>query len=66
MTLRFLESCAAPYDQFGSPQVPALSIIVVMMFNDRDAIHEMLRAYRLRSGRSDMNGGSNANDGTES
>ena len=48
MSLRFLHSEAAPYEQFGQPFVPGLSIIDVMMFNPADSIGTMLWQYSLR------------------
>lgn len=47
MDLAFLESIPPPYSQFGREPVPSLSIIDVMMFNDVDAIRNMLPAFRL-------------------
>jgi hypothetical protein len=51
LTLRFLESQAPDYSQFGAPFVPSLSVIDVMMFNDVATIRKMLPEYRLVKGR---------------
>lgn len=40
--LRFLQSHAIQYEQFGHPFVPGLSIIDVMMFNRPDTIRDLL------------------------
>ena len=45
--LRFICSEAAPYDQGGIPFVPDLSVIDVIMYNSREALHERLGQYRL-------------------
>ncbi len=45
--LYFISSEAAPYDQGVIPFVPGLSVIDVIMFNSRDALHERLGQYRL-------------------
>jgi hypothetical protein len=47
LELSFLQSVASSYPQFGAPHVASLSIIDVMMFNDLDAIKQMLGQYRL-------------------
>jgi hypothetical protein len=47
IALRFLQSRARAYPQFGLPFVPSLSIIDVLMFNEIDTVREMLREYRL-------------------
>jgi hypothetical protein len=45
--LSFLKSTLSPYPQFKNAFVPWLSIIDVLMFNDRDAIHTMLKEYEI-------------------
>jgi hypothetical protein len=45
--LRFLQSQAREYVQFGSPFVPWLSILDVLMFNDTKSVQEMLHEHRL-------------------
>ena len=40
--LRFLQPELRPYPQFGESFVPSLSILDVLMFNSRDAAHDML------------------------
>jgi glycosyltransferase involved in cell wall biosynthesis len=40
--LRFLQPELRPYPQFGAPFVPSLSILDVLMFNSREAVHDML------------------------
>ena len=40
--LRFLDSCAGPYKQYGHKFVPDLSIVDVMMFVPREQLREML------------------------
>ena len=40
--LRFIQPQLRPYPQFGGPFVPSLSILDVLMFNSRDAVHDML------------------------
>ena len=50
LDLRFLRSEAAPYAQFGGEPVASLSIIDVLMFNDRERIAAMLDQYRLVEG----------------
>ncbi len=45
--LCFLESTCSPYPQFGAAPVPSLSIIDVLMFNDRQSLAKRLREYRL-------------------
>ena len=45
--LCFIQSEMAPYDQGGDPFVPGLSVIDVIMFNSREALHERLGQYRL-------------------
>jgi hypothetical protein len=47
ISLRFLESRAPAYRQFGDPFVPGLSIIDVLMFNDDAAVRAALDEYRL-------------------
>ena len=36
------------YPQFGEPFVPGLSIVDVLMFNDKEKVQEMLRSYQLK------------------
>lgn len=48
--LRFLRSDAPPYPQFAGDPVPGLSIIDVLMFNDRARIAAMLDRYNLVGG----------------
>lgn len=45
--LRFLKPACPPYQQFDHDFVPWLSIIDILMFNEPDAIAEMLTAYEL-------------------
>lgn len=45
--LRFIKTGAIVYKQFGDDFVPNLSIIDVMMFNDRDEIKKLLANYEL-------------------
>lgn len=45
--LRFICSEAAPYDQGGMAFIPDLSVIDVIMFNSREALHERLGQFRL-------------------
>ena len=45
--LKFIKSNNVDYRQFSNRFVPWLSIIDVMMFNDRSAIMEMLKQYEL-------------------
>lgn len=46
--LHFLKAVLPPYPQAGMPEFKAgLSIIDVLMFNDRDAANEMLQKYQL-------------------
>lgn len=40
--LRFLQPELRPYPQFGAPFVPSLSILDILMFNSREAVHDML------------------------
>lgn len=47
IALRFLEPKHVPYKQFGQAFVPALSIIDVLMFNSKTAVHGMLEEYDL-------------------
>ena len=48
--LRFLSCEVQPYQQFGAPHVPSLSIIDVLMFNDLPAVRGMLEQYTLLPG----------------
>jgi len=45
--LNFLKTREIFYDQFGSPFVPDLSIIDVMMFNSKEEIQKLLAEYDL-------------------
>ena len=36
------------YPQFGDPFVPGLSIVDVLMFNEREQVREMLKKYQLK------------------
>ncbi len=45
--LRFLESLSKPYSQFENDFVPSLSILDVLMFNNKDEIRSMLNEYKL-------------------
>lgn len=45
--LRFIKMDGIQYKQFGDNFVPGLSIIDVMMFNDKNEITEMLNRYEL-------------------
>lgn len=45
--LHFLRAKLSEYKQFGAPFIPGLSIIDVMMFNDRDAVMQQLGDYEL-------------------
>jgi hypothetical protein len=45
--LQFLRSELPAYPQYGKPFVAGLSIIDVLMFNERDAVREMLDRYSL-------------------
>lgn len=45
--LRFVESREVPYQQFGHPFVPWLSILDVLMFNDVSTVRQMLDEYDL-------------------
>ena len=47
MRLHFLRARLGEYPQYGGEFVPGLSIIDVMMFNDRDAVKAMLEDYEL-------------------
>jgi hypothetical protein len=47
VNLQFIKSKDIEYRQFDNTFVPWLSIIDVMMFNDRDRIKEMLQQYEL-------------------
>jgi hypothetical protein len=47
ITLRFLESAAPEYEQFGAPFVPSLSIIDVLMFNTAESVRDFLDRYQL-------------------
>ncbi|GAB2773487.1 WbqC family protein [Rhabdobacter roseus] len=45
--LYFIKSTLTPYPQFKNAFVPWLSIVDVLMFNERAAIHQLLTAYEL-------------------
>jgi hypothetical protein len=45
--LKFIKSKDSTYEQFGKPFVPWLSIIDILMFNDKQGIAQMLKAYEL-------------------
>jgi hypothetical protein len=45
--LSFLKARATKYEQFGNNFIPSLSIIDVMMFNERSRVRELLEAYDL-------------------
>jgi hypothetical protein len=45
--LSFVQPNKIEYNQFGNAFVPNLSIIDVLMFNDKGAVREMLNEYRL-------------------
>lgn len=47
LDLKFIKSKAVEYEQFDKPFVPWLSIIDVLMFNDKKKIREMLEQYEL-------------------
>jgi len=47
IVLKFLESEQFSYDQFGAEFIPWLSIIDVLMFNDRAMVRKVLDRYRL-------------------
>ena len=43
--LKFLQSRAVTYRQFGEPFVPSLSMVDVMMFNSKETVCAMLGEY---------------------
>lgn len=45
--LQFIKSESIEYKQFGNPFVPWLSIIDVLMFNDKETVKKMLDRYEL-------------------
>jgi hypothetical protein len=45
--LGFVKSEAPAYEQFGAEFVPWLSIIDVLMFNDKDVVLEQFQAYKV-------------------
>jgi hypothetical protein len=47
MTLNFIRSVRAEYPQFKNEFVPWLSILDVLMFNDKDATLALLKTYEL-------------------
>jgi hypothetical protein len=49
IALSFLESRASAYAQFREEHVPSLSIVDVLMFNNRDAIRKLLTEFSLAS-----------------
>lgn len=49
--LRFLKSLPISYKQFDADFVPYLSMIDVLMFNDRDATIALLKQYEIVRGR---------------
>ncbi len=48
LKLFFIEMDPVEYPQFGEPFVPGLSIVDVLMFNDKEKVQEMLRSYQLK------------------
>ena len=46
--LYFIEMEPIEYPQFGDPFVPGLSIVDVLMFNEREQVQEMLKKYQLK------------------
>ena len=47
INLSFIENDIEPYSQFGEEFVPNLSIIDVIMFNDKKHVRKMLNKYKL-------------------
>ena len=47
LELRFLKPELREYSQFGKPFVPGLSILDILMFNDKQTIQKMLTEYEL-------------------
>jgi len=45
--LSFLDSEITTYKQFNNDFIPGLSIIDILMFNSKEEINEMLKAYKL-------------------
>lgn len=48
MELFFIQANDISYEQFGDTFVPWLSIIDIMMFNDKEKVKQMLEDYTLR------------------
>jgi hypothetical protein len=47
LELKFIKSNLSEYKQFGKPFVPGLSIIDVLMFNDKVTVAQLLKEYEL-------------------
>ncbi|KXN98432.1 hypothetical protein LS48_11870 [Aequorivita aquimaris] len=47
ITLSFIKNELIPYNQFGNPFVKGLSMIDVLMFNEKSRISDMLNEYEL-------------------
>lgn len=47
IVLHFIQSLPIEYKQFKNPFVPWLSVIDVMMFNDKESISEFLTKYKI-------------------
>ena len=47
ITLKFIKMNSIEYPQFGGEFVPNLSIVDVLMFNDKETVKKMLREYTL-------------------
>ncbi len=47
VTLSFIKSRLVQYEQFGQPFVPWLSIIDILMFNNKEKVRQMLDEYDL-------------------
>lgn len=47
LELKFIKSNLLPYEQFGQPFVPGLSIIDVLMFNGKAGTQQLLKEYEL-------------------
>ena len=48
LNLYFIEMDPIEYPQFGDPFVPGLSIVDVLMFNEKENVKEMLNRYQLK------------------
>lgn len=48
LSLFFIEMDPVAYPQFDAPFVPGLSIVDVLMFNDREQVKKMLQQYQLK------------------